>query len=119
MTITRECILSGRIVIESFESAVLSGNPLVDSCRAQLASLRLIYLDAGSRDEFNLQFGTRIFCDKLRKHGTVFLQEEFDDGHLNIPYRFDRSLAALSDAMPAVQAAPDCQPASQQGALRR
>jgi hypothetical protein len=29
------------------------------------------------------------------------VHEEFDDSHLNIPYRFDRSLAAISRAMPA------------------
>ncbi len=66
-----------------------------------LRSLRLIYLDAGTRDEFNLQFGARIFADKLRRHGIACRHEEFDDSHLNIPYRFDVSLAAISDAMPA------------------
>ena len=64
-----------------------------------LRSLRLLYLDAGSRDEFHLQYGARIFCNRLRERGIPFVHEEFEDGHLNIPYRFDNSLTALSKAM--------------------
>jgi enterochelin esterase family protein len=73
---------------------------LVDEYRRALASLRLIYLDAGTKDDFNLQYGARIFCDKLRQRGIPFVHEEFDDSHLNIPYRFDASFAAISQAMP-------------------
>ncbi len=67
---------------------------------AALRSLRLLYLDAGSNDEFNLQLGARIFCGKLKQHGVEFAYQEFDDGHMNIPYRFDCSFAAISAAMP-------------------
>ncbi|MEX5745141.1 alpha/beta hydrolase [Massilia sp. X63] len=64
-----------------------------------LRSLRLLYLDAGSMDEFHLQYGARIFCNKLAERGIPFVHEEFEDSHLNIPYRFDSSLAAISRAM--------------------
>lgn len=64
-----------------------------------LRSLKLLYLDAGRRDEFNLQYGARIFSEKLTQHGIAHVHEEFDDGHLNIPYRYDVSLQRISDAM--------------------
>jgi S-formylglutathione hydrolase FrmB len=72
---------------------------LVASHAEALRSLRLLYLDAGSNDEFNLQLGARIFCGKLRQHGVPFQYQEFEDAHMNIPYRFDASLTAISDAM--------------------
>lgn len=73
---------------------------LVDKHLDALRSLRLIYLDAGLRDEYNLQFGARIFCSRLQERGIPFVHEEFDDGHGNIQYRYDVSLKAISDAMP-------------------
>ncbi len=72
----------------------------VDQYADALRSLRLIYLDAGLRDEFNLQFGARIFCKRLKDRGIKYIYEEFDDGHMNIPYRYDVSLKAISDAIP-------------------
>ncbi|WP_199539648.1 alpha/beta hydrolase family protein [Duganella sp. BJB488] len=65
-----------------------------------LRSLRLLYLDAGTLDEFNLQYGARIFTQRLRGLGVPFVYEEFVDSHLNIPYRFDRSFRAISEALP-------------------
>lgn len=72
---------------------------LVDKHLAALKSLRLIYLDAGLRDEFQLQYGARIFCKRLTERGIKYVHEEFDDGHMNIPYRYDNSLKAISDAL--------------------
>lgn len=72
---------------------------LVDKYREALKSLRLLYLDAGLRDEFNLQYGARIFCGRLKERGIPFHHEEFDDGHRNVSYRYDVSLKAISDAM--------------------
>ncbi len=73
---------------------------LIDKLLDALRSLRLIYLDAGLRDEFNLQYGARIFAARLKARGIQYIHEEFDDGHMNIPYRYDVSLKAISDAMP-------------------
>lgn len=72
---------------------------LVDKHLEALRSLRLIYLDAGTRDEFNLQFGARIFCRRLKERGIPYIHEEFDDGHMNIQYRYDNSFAAISKAI--------------------
>ena len=64
-----------------------------------LRSLRRIYLDAGLRDEWNLQMGARIFCSRLDSLGVAYVYEEFDDGHLGINYRYDRSLVELARAL--------------------
>ncbi len=73
---------------------------MVDKHLDALRSLRLIYLDAGLRDEYNLQFGARIFCQRLKENGIPYIHEEFDDGHMNIQYRYDNSLQAISSALP-------------------
>ncbi|MBI5303464.1 MAG: esterase [Chloroflexi bacterium] len=72
---------------------------LVDRYADALRSLRLIYLDAGLRDEFALQYGARIFCQRLNERGIAYTHEEFDDGHFGIQYRYDNSLTAMSNAI--------------------
>lgn len=67
--------------------------------REALKGLKLLYLDAGSRDEWNLQWGARAFTRRLREHGVAHLYEEFDDGHTGTAYRFDRSLPLVVKAM--------------------
>lgn len=88
-------------IIESVWQRWLEWDPayLVERNAASLGSLKLLFLDAGRRDEFNLQFGARVFCDKLKQHNVSFVHEEFDDGHLNIFYRFDVSLKRISATM--------------------
>ena len=72
---------------------------LVDQHLPALKSMRLIYFDAGLRDEFNLQYGARIFAKRLKERGVACTHEEFDDGHFGIQYRYDNSLKAISDAI--------------------
>ena len=57
--------------------------------------LKSLFLDCGTRDEFNLRWGTRIIADELKQAGVDLLHEEFDDGHTNTNYRYERSLAHL------------------------
>ncbi|MGB9181063.1 MAG: alpha/beta hydrolase-fold protein [Pyrinomonadaceae bacterium] len=64
----------------------------------QLRSLKLLYLDAGTRDEFGLDLGARILAARLSEMSIPFTHEEFDDGHFNISYRYDRSLELISKA---------------------
>ncbi|HLW38625.1 MAG TPA: alpha/beta hydrolase-fold protein [Candidatus Eremiobacteraceae bacterium] len=64
-----------------------------------LKSMKKIYVDAGLRDEFNLQFGARIFCSRLDEIGVPYLHEEFDDNHMGISYRYDRSFVELGKAL--------------------
>ena len=64
-----------------------------------LKSLKLLYIDAGTRDEFNLDIGARILSKKLTDLGVPHIHEEFDDGHFNISYRYDRSLELISQSV--------------------
>jgi len=64
-----------------------------------LRKLRLIYIDCGTKDEFNLQWGARMLHSKLSKLGIEHSYEEFDDGHMNITYRYDVSLPKLYQAL--------------------
>jgi enterochelin esterase family protein len=71
---------------------------LVSPYADALRSLQLLFLDCGTRDEFNLQFGARTFVARLGRSGIPYRHEEFDDGHFDIQYRYDVSLKAISDA---------------------
>ena len=64
-----------------------------------LRSLRLLYLDCGTKDEFHLHHGARAFVAGLQRLGVAHRYEEFDDGHMNVPYRYDQSLPALAKAL--------------------
>ncbi len=61
-------------------------------------SLQTIYLDAGVADEYNLQLGTRQVAHKLKQANIAVTHEEFDGGHMNTPYRYDRSIAVLTES---------------------
>ncbi len=61
-----------------------------------LRSMKTIFVDAGLRDEWNLHFGARIFCSRLDEIGARYIHEEFDDTHLGIAYRYDRSFTELA-----------------------
>jgi S-formylglutathione hydrolase FrmB len=69
---------------------------LVEKCVENLRSLKLLYLDAGTRDEFSLDIGARVLSKRLRDHNIAHIHEEFDDGHMGISYRYDRSLELIS-----------------------
>jgi enterochelin esterase family protein len=66
-----------------------------------LRSLKLLYLDCGSRDEFHLHHGARMFVRELAALGIAHEYEEFDDGHMNVSYRYDTSLPKLARALGA------------------
>jgi len=64
-----------------------------------LRSLRLLYLDCGTKDEFHLHHGARAFTAELSRLGIAHTYEEFEDGHMNVSYRYDQSLPALARAL--------------------
>jgi len=72
---------------------------MIDQHADALRRARLVFLDCGLRDEFHLQWGARILAARLRELGIEHLHEEFDDGHMGIAYRYDRSLTLLSRAL--------------------
>lgn len=76
---------------------------LVDDPAVQerLRGLRLLFLDCGSRDEFQLQWGLRQLVAKLHRAGIPHEYEEFDDGHRGTGYRYEVSLPKLVRALRA------------------
>jgi S-formylglutathione hydrolase FrmB len=70
---------------------------LVEKSVENLKSLKLLYIDAGTRDEFALDLGARVLCKKLKDFGIDYIHEEFDDGHMQISYRYNRSLELISE----------------------
>ena len=72
---------------------------IVESALENLKLLKLLYIDAGTRDEFALDLGARILCKKLKDLNVPHIHEEFDDGHMQISYRYNRSLELISSAI--------------------
>lgn len=72
---------------------------MVEKYAENLKSLDLLFIDAGTRDEFNLDLGARVLCKRLRDFNISHIHEEFDDGHFNISYRYNRSLELISNAI--------------------
>jgi hypothetical protein len=70
---------------------------LADEYAEDLRSLRLLFIDAGTRDEFALDVGAKILSRKLTDLDVPHIHEEFDDGHFNISYRYERSLELISE----------------------
>lgn len=72
---------------------------LVDRYADNLKRLRLVFIDCGTRDEFNLQYGARQLVRKLTALSVPHEYEEFEDGHMDIQYRYDVSLPKLVGAL--------------------
>lgn len=68
---------------------------MVEKYKKNLKKLKLIYIDCGSKDEFNLQIGSRILHSKLISMNIKHHYEEFEDGHMNVQYRYDVSLPLI------------------------
>ncbi|MGD8477856.1 MAG: alpha/beta hydrolase-fold protein [Burkholderiales bacterium] len=72
---------------------------LVSRYRANLKTLRGIYIDCGWRDQYQIHYGTRILSKRLAAAGIRHTYEEFDDNHSDIDYRMDVSLPFLYKAL--------------------
>ena len=84
-------------ILQNVWNRWLSWDPvrMVEKYRKNLSKLKLIYIDCGTKDEFNLHWGARILHSKLEKMKIKHFYEEFDDGHMNISYRYDVSLPKI------------------------
>jgi S-formylglutathione hydrolase FrmB len=76
---------------------------MVEGHTEDLRSLSLLYLDCGTQDEWHLHHGARIFAQRLRELGIPHQHEEFDDGHMNVSYRYDVSLPRMAAALGAAR----------------
>lgn len=63
----------------------------------ELKSLKLLFLDAGTSDEFALDIGAKILNKRFRDLDIPHIHEEFNDGHFKISYRYNRSLELISE----------------------
>ncbi len=79
----------------------LSHDPLnlLESHVVQLSSLKILYIDVGSRDQYNIQYGTRAFVKRLEKLAIEHHFEEFDGTHSGMDWRLDISLPKLAKAL--------------------
>lgn len=66
---------------------------------ANLKKLRAIHIDAGTMDEFTLHWGARALSSELKRLGIRHRHEEYEDGHMGISYRYDKSLPFLVRAL--------------------
>lgn len=64
-----------------------------------LADFSLVFIDAGVRDEYHLQYGARQLVDALREQGVDVHHEEYDDGHMGTSYRYNRSIPLMAEAL--------------------
>jgi len=64
-----------------------------------LRGLKLLFLDCGTKDEWHLQCGLRLFAGRLDAAGIAYELEEFADTHRSISYRYDVSLPKLAAAV--------------------
>jgi len=74
---------------------------LVERHAEALRSLRLIYFECGSRDQYNLHHGARILHRRLERLGIRHEYQEFDDDHTQINYRYVESLRRLCNVLSA------------------
>lgn len=51
-----------------------------------------VFIDCGTKDEWNLRWGARMVAEALREAGVLVEHQEFEDGHMGIGYRHDASL---------------------------
>ena len=72
---------------------------LVERHARALQSLRLLFFDCGTRDEWNLHHGTRMLAARCRAAGVPHVHEEFDDDHKQVGYRHEVSLPLLARAL--------------------
>jgi S-formylglutathione hydrolase FrmB len=66
-----------------------------------LRGMKLVYLDAGTRDEWGLDVAARVMAARMRALGIAVDHEEFEDGHRGTAYRFEVSLPRLAAALGA------------------
>ena len=72
---------------------------LLDQHAEALQSLYAFYLDAGNRDQYHIQYGTRRLSLKLEKLGVRHHFEEFEGTHTGMDHRLDVSLPHITRAL--------------------
>jgi enterochelin esterase family protein len=71
---------------------------------AALRALRLLYLDCGTEDEYQLHLGMRLFRKRCAELSVPCEALEFKDDHRSISYRYDVSVPKLAAALERARA---------------
>jgi enterochelin esterase-like enzyme len=71
----------------------------VPEYQENLRSLKGLYIECGTKDQYHLVFGARALVKRLETLGIPHRFEEFDDDHTNVDYRLDVSLPFLFEAV--------------------
>jgi len=69
------------------------------ACADALRRMKLVYIDCGQYDEYQLQVGTRLLHRKLDNLGISHVYEEYPDGHRDTHYRYTVSLPRLYEVL--------------------
>jgi enterochelin esterase family protein len=64
-----------------------------------LRSLRALFVDAGTQDEHLLQLAARQITARLRQENIEHTFEEFEGGHFNTPWRWDRLIKFAAESL--------------------
>lgn len=72
---------------------------LISRYAKNLAKLRGIYMDCGWRDQYHIQYGSRLIATQLAANGIDYRYQEFDGTHSGIDNRMDISLPFLQRAL--------------------
>ena len=88
-------------VIEARWENWLKWDPInmVDKYYNNLKNLKLLWIDCGTNDQYNLLYGARRFAKKLQSYKIRHIYEEFEDNHSSIDYRLDLSLPKMVKAL--------------------
>ena len=70
-----------------------------EDVQANLKSLKGLYIDCGSRDQYKLVFGARQLIKRMKALDIDHRYEEFPDNHSSVDYRMDESLPFLYDRL--------------------
>lgn len=111
---------TGRLVDEVWKKW-LEHDPVEMCCHrgAALRHYELVFIDAGLRDEYHLQYGARQLVEVLRGRGVDVHHEEFDDGHMGIGYRYERSIPLMTQALSMPVPEPETEPETEPGLADR
>ena len=72
---------------------------LVDRHADALKQLKLLFIDAGEKDEFALHLGARILVERLKAQNIPHQYEEHDGGHFGINHRCRVSLERMAKVL--------------------
>lgn len=72
---------------------------MADKHTNALKSLKALWIECGTLDQYDLVYGARRLTRKLNAAGVGHIYEEFDDNHSSIDYRLDQSLPFLVKAL--------------------